>query len=217
MKKGLVRYMEQVVCNPHFRIVGYNKDALIVKPEEDVPISYFFYEIHEFLKSNGNYTRVDFEFNGIRSFADITDYSVSVLYERFQIEIFKKHPQATNLFFTPPTTIETIKNSYRQKRIHRLVDNVCCSIQFEGVEDYSSLVYETYPTSLQDSIQYAFRLGKYLQYLITKHNVTIDKVIDNAIYDAMTNNLSKSQRNIGVAILIQIWKYGKELSIALYT
>jgi len=218
MNKGLIRYMDQVVCNPHFRIVGYNRDALIVKPEPDVPVSIFFYEIYEFLRRNSlNYSRVEYEFNRIKSFADISDFAVSDLFERYQKELLKKYPQATNIFFTPDHPIESIKKSYRRKRIHHLVDNVCRSVRFEGVDGYASWVYGTCPTSLQNSVEYAFRLGKYLQYLITRHNVTIDKVIDNAIYDAAPNGLSKSELNIGIAILIQIWVYGNELSLALYT
>lgn len=210
--------MDQVVCNPHFKIVGYNKDALIVRPEPDVPVSIFFYEIYEFLRRNSlNYSRVEYEFGGVKSFADITDFDVSDIFERYQKQLFKKYPQATNIFFTPTNPIETLKSSYRHKRIHRLVDTVCRSVKFEGVDGYASWVYGTCPTSLQNSVEYAFRLGKYLQYLITRHNVTIDKVIDNAIYDAAPSGLSKSERNIGIAILIQIWTYGEALALALYT
>lgn len=102
--------MDQVVCNPHFKIVGYNKDALIVRPEPDVPVSIFFYEIYEFLRRNSlNYSRVEYEFGGVKSFADITDFDVSISLKDTKNNYSKSILKPQTYFLRQPIQLKLLK------------------------------------------------------------------------------------------------------------
>ncbi len=64
---------------------------------------------------------------------------------------------------------------------------------------------------INDTITYARRWAKYMQYLMEKHNKTVAEIADNASSLSGIDDITLYMHIRAVAILVQCWKYGEEL------
>lgn len=221
MLKGLVFDFEQIVSAKTFRIINFENHILTIKPEPTANLDDFVSEVFETLHRRDiemfDISGINFVFEGVKSFATKEDdvYEIDIRYWVYADHQLRNKPITTT---TSWHKISRAKKTARQERITEHVDNICNSLDFEtsDIQAYIKEYINSDNEYFRATAKYAIRLGKYLQYLIIRHNKTIDKVLYNAIYDAATSDVSKQQRYLALFFLTHDWKYGMQLYKAIH-
>ena len=158
-----------------------------------------------------NVTKIEFTFN---------DVEVSVTRENSDPELIfkekKKKMKANYLEYQRKQeaykhTPEYLKSQLRKQRITKLVEKSLKSekINFrdEDAERKWNRFAEVNPT---DDVEVVEKWCKYMQYLMSKHNLCLAKIAKNALND-VAEDISGAQYAYTVAFLRDIWFYGEDL------
>lgn len=134
-------------------------------------------------------------------------------YYRKEYEEYKKTPEYRN------ERKKELKTKFHRQKVRNKVREIVQTEEFQFKDEEARKLWQDNVSrdhsSYSDGVfHYAECWAKFMQYLMNKHNVTVEKIAKNTSRDANLNGgLSIYQFGCAVKILSQIWKYGEELRI----
>lgn len=189
--------------------------------------SNFTYELSKAMGYSENtiFTGIKFDFNGITIMVTKENANKDKILANWNSSMKetakKQHLKMEAYMKTPEYLSERaklLKIANRRKTVQKDIISIdeSTELYFKNEEAAKSWIQWT-AISSKDSykkvvITYARRWAKYMQYLMEKHNKTVDEIATSTSYISNIDDISGFMYNYAVSLLTHYWKYGEELN-----
>lgn len=184
--------------------------------------------VSELLKSfacdeGTEFTGIKFEFNGVTIFVTKENADADKIYAEWQVGMeanAQKHRLKEEAYMKTPEycTEKALKLVCCKEIIEKDVIAVDEATELQFKDEEAAKNWEKWVADNSKDryslavVTYARRLGKYMQYLMERHNKTVVDIVENASCASDIEGITDYMYGCAISMLEQCWKYGEELS-----
>lgn len=190
-----------------FNIISLNDGVLVIEPYPETSIDTFAKKVFGCFQKGSTFDgikTIKFVFNGIPLSIPHNVSSPEQI-----IQLYRAYSITTEYI---AERAKYLKGESRKDRVTELVVHAVYTqkIQFKDEESnhfFNSFIAATDPSKSLCIISWV----AFMQYLMEKHHVTVDKIADNALTASNLYGVNDETYHRAVIVLSYVWKYGDEL------